>query len=83
MLAAVYNNHMKNENQKTIAYLIACVNEFAKATGLPANESFKYLYNHGGIDFLIDFYDTEHLLSFAQAVEDLKTVTQKSGGLIA
>jgi hypothetical protein len=73
---------MKSEEQKKIEYAVACISEFARATGLNTKEAFRYLYNHGGIDFLIDCYDTEHLLSLDDAVDDLKIVTQKSGGMI-
>ena len=79
---AVYNANMNNE-RKMIAYIVACISEFARESGLTAQEAFRYLDNHGGIDFLIECYDTEHLLSLQDAIEDLKTITQKSGGLIA
>jgi hypothetical protein len=49
---------------------------------LTAQEAFRYLNLYGGIDFLIDCYDTEHTLSLHDAVEDLKLVAQKTGGLI-
>ena len=74
---------MSAEEKKTIAYIVACISEFARATGLNTQEAFRYLNNHGGIDFLIEFYDVEHTLSFDEAVEDLKAVTQRAGGLIA
>ena len=80
---AVYNTIMKNEERKMIAYIVACINEFARDAGMTTGESFRYLYDNGGIDFLIEFYDTEHLLSFHEAVGDLKSVTQKTGGMIA
>ena len=66
-----------------IAYVIACIGEFARATELTAQEAYRYLEIHNGIDFLIEFYDTEHLLSLQDAIEDLKLVTQRSGGLLA
>ena len=74
---------MSAEEKRIIAYVVACVGEFARATGLNTQEAFRYLNNHGGIDFLIEFYDVEHTLSFENAVDDLKAVTQKAGGLIA
>jgi hypothetical protein len=74
---------MRDIERKKIAYIIACISEFADATGLTAQEAFRYLNLHGGIDFLIECYDTEHTLSLRDAVDDLKIVAQKSGGLIA
>jgi hypothetical protein len=73
---------MSSEDRKMIAYVIACVGEFAHATGLSTQEAYRYLEHHGGVDFLLDYYDTEHLLSFHDAVDDLKIITQQSGGLI-
>jgi len=74
---------MNSEERKMIAYIVACINEFAGSTGLSAQEAFKYLYSHGGIDFLMDYYDTEHILSLHDTVDDLKLVAQQAGGLIA
>ena len=73
---------MNIEERKTIAYIIACISEFARSTGLSPQEAFRYLYSYGGIDFLIEYYDVEHLLSLDDAVDDLKLVTRKSGGMI-
>jgi hypothetical protein len=82
-LNAYYNIDMSAEEKKTIAYIVACISEFAQATGLNTREAFRYLNNFGGIDFLIEFYDVEHTLSFDETVNDLKAVTQRAGGLIA
>ena len=82
-LFAVYNTIMNKEDRRMIAYIVACVNEFARSTGLTARDAFGYLEAHGGIDFLFEFYDTEHFLSLQDAVADLKLIAQKSGGLIA
>ena len=82
-LNAYYNIAMSAEEKKTIAYIVACISEFARSTGLNTQEAFRYLSNHGGIDFLIEFYDVEHTLSLNEAVDDLKAVAQRAGGLIA
>jgi len=74
---------MKSEERKMIAYIVACISEFAGSTGLSKQDAFKYLYSHGGIDFLVECYDTEHVLSFQDAIDDLKIITQQAGGLIA
>ena len=71
---------MSTNEQKMIAYIVACVGEFARNSKLTVKEAFRYLYTYGGIDFLMEFYDTEHLLSLQDAVEDLKIIAQKSGG---
>ena len=68
---------MMSPDKKTIEYTVACVGEFARATAQTHREAFEYLNRWGGIDFLLDCYDTEHLLSFEQAMEDLITVTRR------
>lgn len=38
-----------------------------------------YLYQFGGISFLIDHYEAEHTLSFHEAIEDLELICKKTG----
>ena len=73
---------MSNEEKKLVAYIVACVGEFARASDLTTQDAFRYLETNGGIDFLLDCYDTEHLLSFEDAIEDLMIITGKSSGMI-
>jgi hypothetical protein len=77
-----YNAGMSNEEKNTIGYIVACVSEFARATNLSAQEAFRYLYDYGGVDFLIEYYDIEHTLSLDDAVDDLLAVTHRAGGLL-
>lgn len=71
---------MSIEERNIIAYVVACVSEFARATNMSQRSAFRYLYDYGGIDFLIEFYDVEHTLSLDDAVDDLKTVAYRMGG---
>ena len=78
---------MKPNNQDTSAlnynqihWTIACVNEYARYKSLDVREAFRYLFNFGGIKFLKDHYDAEHLLSFYDAVEDLDHICRSNGG---
>lgn len=71
---------MKNDNQ--IKYTVACVNEFAKSKNLTQKQSFTYLYEHKAMDFLVEFYDVEHTLSFEDVIQDLTMISQKNGGMI-
>ena len=79
----VYNVCMKTEERKILEYLVACISEFSHRAGVSSQEAFRYLNTYGGIDFLLEYYDTEHILSFDDVVDDLMLVTQKSGGKIA
>ena len=74
---------MSNEKKKCrMAYFIACVSEFARAHGLAHHESFDYLDRYKGMDFLVKCYEAEHMLSFADAVNDLNVVCRRHGGKI-
>ena len=65
-----------------IQYYIRCVSAFADKKGLNQRDAFNYLYNHNGIEFLIDCYDAEHTLSMNDAVYDLALVCKNNGGTI-
>lgn len=69
-------------NKNQIRYTVACVSEFAKMKKITQQEAFRYLYNYKAIDFLVEFYDVEHTLSFDEVVEDLTLISQKNGGNI-
>jgi len=66
--------------ESKIAWTVACVNEFAYRFEISVKAAFQYLYNHGGIAFLEEHYEAEHLLSFDDAVDDLLLVCQAKGG---
>jgi len=80
---ALYNRRMSSKDRKMIAYIVACIGEFARASDRTTQEAYRYLDLNGGIDFLMEFYDTEHLLSLDDAIEDLRTVTLRKRGLSA
>jgi len=69
-------------DKKLIRYTVACVNEFAANKSLTEKQAFDYLCNHGAMDFLVEFYDVEHTLSFEDAINDLTLVSQQNGGKI-
>jgi hypothetical protein len=70
-------------DSKQIGYIVACVNEFARASDLNEQEAFRYLYSNGGLAFLLEYYETEHTLSFEETINDLKRITRQAGGQIA
>lgn len=73
---------MPTETRNVLDYIVVCVNEFASRHGLLRQEAYQYLRQHNGIQFLRDFYDVEHTLSFDEAVEDLTTVCHRNGGML-
>ena len=73
---------MSNQEQNQIRYTVACVNEFARAKSLSKTQAFLYLLEHKALDFLTEFYDVEHTLSFEDAVSDLTNVSLQNWGKI-
>ncbi len=71
---------MPKEERDILDYIVVCISEFADNYGLKLKDAYMYLRNYKGIDFLREFYDVEHTLSFADAVEDLTTVCLQNGG---
>jgi hypothetical protein len=67
---------------KQVQYYVMCVSAFSNKKGLNQRDTFNYLYNHKGIDFLIECYEAEHTLSLDDAVEDLTRVCKNNGGNI-
>jgi hypothetical protein len=73
---------MGNLNRNRVNYYVLCVNAFAGQKGIPQAEAYNYLYEHKGMDFLVECYDAEHTLSLNDAVNDLTQVCKNNGGLI-
>ncbi len=71
---------MPKEEKNIINYIVVCISEFASRYNLPMKDSYTYLRNYKGLDFLQDFYDVEHTLSFDDAVDDLTTICLQNGG---
>jgi hypothetical protein len=59
-----------------------CVSAFSEKKGLDKKDAFNYLFNHQGIEFLVDCYDAEHTLSMDDAIDDLTHVCKNNGGTI-
>ena len=68
--------------ENKIGWTVACVNEFARRFDISVTTAFQYLYLHGGIAFLDEHYEAEHLLSFDDAVDDLALVCESQGGVL-
>ncbi|MCL1837571.1 MAG: DUF3791 domain-containing protein [Treponema sp.] len=69
-------------NFSRVQYYIMCVSAFSGKKGVDRQNAFNYLYEHQGIEFLIDCYEAEHTLSFDDAVDDLTQVCKNNGGTI-
>lgn len=73
---------MSSTERNQIRYTVACISEFANSKSLSKQQAFLYLYNHKALDFLNEFYDVEHTLSFNEVLSDMTAVCQQNGGNI-
>ena len=69
-------------DKNLIDYVMIAIIEFAKRHKLTIRESSNYLIQFKGIDFLEEFYDVEHTLSFNDCVDDLTMVCLNNGGAV-
>lgn len=74
---------MSKEIQNRIDYTVMCISEFSQRYSLHPQKGYLYLKAHGGIAFLKDCYDAEHLLSIEDAIDDLTAVCKRNGGNLA
>lgn len=65
-----------------IDYVMAAIIEFGRRHGLTIREASNYLNRFKGLDFLEEFYDVEHTLSFNDCVDDLTVVCRNNGGAL-
>lgn len=68
--------------KEIVDYVMAAIMEFGRRHGLTVREACNYLVRFKGIDFLSEFYDVEHTLSFNDCVEDLTLICGKNGGAL-
>lgn len=66
-----------------IPFINSCIRGMAKRYGYSVRNGFLYLKHFHGIDFLVDFYDTLHLQSIDDTVDDMIAICQKNGGKLA
>ena len=66
----------------TINYIVVCINDFADRFVMDSWESYRFLSQYGGIEFLLQHYDIEHTLSLEDTIEDLETICRQNGGVL-
>lgn len=75
-----------NQNHKfrDIAYHVAaCIGLFADKHNLTRQEACRYMINFKGIEFVVNHYEVEHQLSYADCVADIEMICKRNGGMIA
>ena len=73
----------RNMSKYEIPFLTACIQAFGKRFAMTRQAAFRYLHEHKGLAFLIEFYDVEHLQSMDETIDDLLIICQKNGGTLA
>jgi transcriptional regulator with XRE-family HTH domain len=68
--------------KEIIDYVMIAIIEFSKKHNLSIREASNYLNRYKGLDFLSEFYDVEHTLSFNDCVSDLTTICLNNGGAL-
>lgn len=61
-------------------YIVVCISEFANQYKMHMRDAYLYLSRYKGIEFLKEFYDVEHTLSFEDVMADLTAVCRRNGG---
>lgn len=65
-----------------VSYIVAVISDFAERFGLSNPQAYRYLARYKGIDFLQEFYDVEHTLSFDDVVKDVALYCRNNGGAL-
>ena len=66
-----------NMSKYEIPYLTASIQAFAQRFSMTRQAAFRYLHEHKGLAFLIEFFDVEHLQSMDETIDDLLIVCKK------
>ena len=69
--------------ERQVSYIVAVISDFAKHYGLSTPQAYRYLARYKGIEFLEDFYDVEHTLSFEDVVSDVARICRNNGGTLS
>ena len=73
---------MAEEDVNLLNFVVVCISEFANRYGMHMKDAYIYLVQNQGIDFLKEFYDVEHTLSFDEVLDDLTMICKKNGGAV-
>lgn len=69
--------------ERQVSYIVAVISDFAEHYGLSTPQAYRYLARYKGIEFLEDFYDVEHTLSFEDVVSDVARICRNNGGTLS
>ena len=66
-----------------IPFLTLCIQAFGRRFAMSRQAAFRYLRDHKGLAFLVEFYDVEHLQSMEETIDDLLVICRQNGGTLA
>lgn len=73
---------MKYDPLDIADYIFYIVDEFAACFNLNELQAFRYLKNHGGINFIEQNYGVMHTLDDKDSVESIALFCKRNGGLL-
>lgn len=73
---------MAKEDVNILDYIVICISEFSKRYKMHMRDAYLYLSRNKGMEFLEEFYDVEHTLSFEDVLDDLTAICRKNGGIV-
>ncbi len=84
IFAIDFQTHLrfKAMSKYEIPFLTACISAFGQRFAMTRQAAYRYLQEHKGLAFLIEFYDVEHLQSIDDTIDDLLIVCQQNGGTL-
>lgn len=72
---------MPKHEKNIIAFVVMCINEYAKRNDMTSKDAYLYLREYKGIDFLIETYEAEHTVGLDDVMEDLAQICANNGGV--
>ena len=73
---------MAQKDINILDYIVVCISEFASRYKMHMRDAYIYLSRYKGIEFLKEFYDVEHTLSFDDVLDDLIAICRQNGVLV-
>ena len=71
------------ELNNRLLYFFCCIGAFARRYSLSNAQAYRFLEEFKGLDFIDQHYEVEHTQSIEDSVEDMMTVCQRNGGVLA
>lgn len=71
---------MSRKESNILKFTIAVVAEFATHFNISQRQAFNYLNRFLGLQYLLEYYDVLHTLSFADNIEAMISICNQNGG---